>query len=323
MEGNPYNYRSPIKDPADFLGRSVLLNRAVEFIQDRACLSLVGEPNAGLTSLLWYMTSDLFLTRFGAQGRQLCMVYVDCAELHDPLPIIQHVLNSVAPDRPVPDIPNWRSLQGRLIRTLSSMRQQEQRRVVILFDDFEWLGARSEAFEFLESLRALAQSPAETTLITATRKLLKDCCHADVLASPFPNIFRPIYVAGFTADECAEFIRATSARSGVDLTPYSEQIVALAGTFPYFLQMACFFYYEAVRRGEAPGEETAALFVRTARPDFDRLWDGLGEGEKRSLRALAAGGASGGVDQDLVNKGYVVGARIFSTAFAEHVARMA
>ena len=319
MADNPYSYRSPIVDPDAFYGRSAELERAIEFIQNKACLSFVGEPKIGLTSLLLYMTSDAFRVQCEPQVGSLSFVYIDCVQVHDPLDIIVRIMGEVAPEMPVPKTPNWRNLQGRLIRTLGSLRQQDERRAVILFDDFESLGSRREAFEFLESLRALAQSMAETTLITATRTLLKDCCHADVLASPFPNIFRPEYVEAFSRDEALAFITATSSRSGVDLTPHAETILKLAGTFPYFMQMACSHFYQALQEGHCPDDGVAKVFAEEARPDFDRIWQRLTAERKRTLRALADGKASADLDHLLVSKGYVCEGRVFSSAFGRYI----
>lgn len=319
MEGNPYTYRAPIRDPEAFFGRSAQLRRAIEFILNRACLSLVGEPHCGLTSLLWYMAGDPFRKQCEAEAGPLVFVYIDCQELYEPLPIIQHILKQVAPGSPIPNIPNWRSLQGRLIRTLGSLRQQEQRRAIILFDNFEELASRKEAFEFLESLRALAGSMAETTLITATRTLLKNCCHADVLASPFPNIFRPEFVGPFTEEEATTFIRVSSERSGVDLVPYSEQILSLAGCWPYFLQMACWHFYEAAQEGQKVGDGPATAFANEARADYERIWERLEAEERQCLHDLANGRSLASIDQGLLTKGYVIDRRIFSSAFAQYV----
>ena len=323
MSRNPYDYRLPVQEPDRFFGRSSELHRAREIIQNKACLSFVGEPHCGLSSLLRRLATPDFRRQCEDVTGQLLFVLVDCVRLNEPLLIIRHILSETAPEQPIPNVPNWRSLQGRLIRVLGRLKQQSKR-VVILFDDFEALGSREGSLDFLESLRAVAQSMVETTLITATRTELKNCCHIDVLKSPFPNIFQADYVGAFSSEEAAEFLRATSERSGVDLVPYAQQILALGNCFPYFLQMACALYFGVVSRGDEPDHaDLAERFRQEATPAFDVIWKRLSESEKRVLSTLAEDSASRAMERSLIDKGYIVDNRIFSVAFEGYLGRVA
>ena len=314
MPGNPYNYVAPIADPECFFGRREELERAHEFIGKKACLSFVGEPHSGLTSLLNHLASEPFRERCEATKGPLQFVYVDCRQHAGPVSIIGHMLSEIAPGRPVPQLSNWRSLQSRLIRTLVRPAGEQERRVVVLFDDFEHLGSQQGAVDFLESLRGLAEAE-QVVLVTATRTELKNCCHDDVVRSPFCNIFLTEYIGPFTEDEIDQFVRATSARSGVDLLPCLGQLIALAGGHPYFLQIACWHAYEIVARGDQPDQAMAERFLEQVRPDFEGMWRGLDDREQQALRRLSTGSAGGDVPRSLVDRGFVVDGRVFSSAF--------
>ena len=318
MAGNPYNYSAPIVDPAEYCGRQAELDRAYEFVSKKACLSFVGEPRIGLTSLLRHLSSETFGDRCESAIGPLRFIYVDCTTLDGPLAVITHILTEMAPDRSVPAVSSWRALQGRLVRTLRGPEWHD-RRAVILFDNFEGLGSQQGAVDFLESLRGLAEA-AEMMLVTATHTELKNCCHDDVVRSPFCNIFLTEYVGLLTHDELHEFLARTSAQSGVDISPYVESILSFSGGYPFFMQMACWHYYERATQGLESEADIVDRFTTEAAPVFGEMWQRLGVSEKTVLRSVGSGDASVDVPQGLVDRGYVVDNKLFSCAFREYIA---
>jgi eukaryotic-like serine/threonine-protein kinase len=315
---NPYRYRAPIEDRGAFFGRVVQLEFAREHIGTKECVSFVGEPHSGLSSLLNRMIQPDFRQACEADAGALKFILVNCASFKDPLPFIAHIVVHLTPERPLPKLPNWRPAFTRLIGAVKGL---EQTRVVILLDDFEHMGSSELFVDFCDAMRGLVIS-ADITLITTTHKVLHKCCHADVAVSPFPNIFRAQYMGAFSAEEAHQLLTTTSANSGVDLVPYAEQLLELGGCFPYFLQMACWHYYEALTRGGMPDHAALAeQFMVEAGPEFARIWESLEAGEQKALRDLANGGqVAGNAYDDLEIKGYVMDGCVFSSAFRGFVA---
>lgn len=321
MASNPYNYTSAIQDPERFFGRTAELQRAREIVLKAACLSVVGGPHCGLTSLLYHLKSPAFVQSCEQTAGPLMFIYLSGIEMDDPLEIIRFFLQQAMPSRPLPNSPNWRSLQGRLISTFSNIRQRG-RRIVLLLDDFEPLGAKEGAVEFLESLRALSQG-IEMTMITATRTELKRCCHQDVVSSPFPNIFQVEYVEPWHPDELETFIATTSERSGVDLVPYVEQISAWSGRIPYLVQLACWHYDEAATGGAQPDDQAVRrAFMGDARQCLQDIWEHLFPRERQALSQIVRGEALAEAPGSLPDKGYIVNGEILSVALAAFVKEM-
>ena len=318
---NPYSYLAPIQDPKAFFGREEQLRAVCEGVAQRSHISFVGAPRCGLSSLLNRLMAPPFQAECEALAGPLQFIHLDCNQFDDPLPLLRYLLAQVAPGRPVPGVTNWRLLPGPFRSALDRMRGK---RVVILFDDFEHIGRSRLFVEFIDHLRGVAIE-ANMSLITATHELLYKVCHKDIASSPFPNIFAVKKVGPFTQAECAQFLRATSAASRVALTPYAAQILSLGGRWPYFLQMACSHYYQAVAGGAKPDHEAiAAHFVSEAAPHFGHIWQGLEAGEKAILRDLANGKRfpDHRVD-DLVEKGYIImedkAPQVFSETFGRFV----
>jgi hypothetical protein len=318
MKGtNPYNYRTPIEEAECFFGREDYLLTGREFIANRACLSFVGEPRCGLSSLLNRFNCTDFQHTCAESAGPLRFVPVPCEQFDEPLSLVRYLLKKALPDFFLPDIPRWRPLYGRLV---SGVRRSEGR-LVILFDDFEHIGSNELFVSFIDSLRGLTQA-ADMTLITATHQKLVDCCHVDVARSPFPNIFDARQLRCFTEDQVRHFLSRTSARSGVDLMPYYEEIESLSGRHPCLLQMACWHYYEVLAGAEGGFDlgRAAEAFAHEAEDVFHRMWEGLDDGEREVVRHLARGNAPGAIPSGLYSKGYVTeNDTIFSTAFRDYV----
>jgi eukaryotic-like serine/threonine-protein kinase len=314
---NPYNYHAPVLDPRYFVGRSADLQFAREYIESKQYVSFVGEPHCGLSSLLNHLVTQDFAVQCDTSLCKLHFVHVDCSSFNDPLPLLTHLFAQLAPDQPVRKFPSWRNAFGRLIQVVESLPKT---RVVLLFDDFEPMGASGLFVEFIDALRGLALR-ADMTLITATHTELYKACHKDVVASPFCNIFRVRYVGAFSIEEASTLIRCLSARSGADLAPYAENILKLGGRLPYFLQIACSHYYEAITQEKGLDHQAVAeRFGQQVRPEFGRIWQRLEANEKGTLVALAKGQESMGDAYDhLERKGYVADQGILSETFRDFV----
>ena len=280
---NPYSYRRPIQDSKDFFGRSLELAQVQEAIDGKACVSFVGEPRSGLTSLLLHIAGEPFRTRCAAISGPLKFVYVDCTVVgENPLTLLRRLLEQI--DTPPGPIPNWRMAFGRLVAAVDALLPT---RLAVIFDDFECIG-RDEAYaDLTDHLRALSQR-SDMMLVTATHTELKNCCHMKVVSSPFPNMFHVEYLGPFSRPEAEDFIKTTSVRSQIDLCPHQERILSLSGLHPYYLQMACGMYFEALQADHHDETAVDNQFLNTALPSFDGIWLRLEAKEQKALSALAA-----------------------------------
>jgi len=311
----PMDFMSPVAEPPHFVGRSAQIEQCRDVIERKGCISIVGEPHSGLTSLLLRLASDGFRRACEEHCGPLRVVLVDSAEHPEPLSLVRLLLSAITPDqaRSLPN--NWRRAFGKLVRALAGDRDA---RVVILFDDFEHIGA-SEAFvDFLDSLRGLVPRE-DMSLVTTTHTELFRCCHSDVVASPFPNLFQVSYMDALAADEASELVSLVASLAGQNLEPYRGAILDLGGRQPYFLKMACGIYVRAISDGRGAEEEArASEFDEMARTDFACMWRRLSRAEREALRRVTSS-ESDGVNTELARRGYIVDGQPFSEAFRRFV----
>lgn len=301
-----------------FFGRSWQLRFVRESIAQKKKISFVGAPRCGLSSLLYRLTAPSFQAECEDLAGPLQFILVHCSLFDAPLPLLSYLLSQVTPERPLPNVPNWRLLAGALRSTLYQM---EGRRLVILFDDFEHIGRNGLFVDLLESLRGWAVH-TDMSLITATHEPLHEVCHKDIASSPFPNDFEVKKLGPFTQEEFSDFLRVTSALSGIDLTPYEQHILKLGGRWPYFSQMACSYYYRVLQNDSKPDhEEIAERFTNEAWPQFEHMWRVLDKTARGLLQDLANGRriTTHHCLDDLVEKGYVIEGKIFSESFGRFI----
>jgi hypothetical protein len=169
---------------------------------------------------------------------------------------------------------------------------QRHQYVVFLLDEFENV-TENQSFgpDFFYGLRSLA-THHNLSLITSSRRELIDLCHSEaVRASPFFNIFANINVRLFTKTETSSFISDTLDDSTISFAAAEiEFLFRLAGYHPYFLQVACYFLFEAYSQN-IPTEERLPflnkLFREEAHPHFDDYWRCSNNMEKIVLTTLA------------------------------------
>src|SRR5262249_11369323 len=138
-------------------------------------------------------------------------------------------------------------------------------------------------FDFFSFLRYLANHYNVAYLTSSARNLQVLCHTKEISASPFFNIFSTMRLSAFQQSEAEELIRVPSARVGKPLEPWTGQILAMSGLFPFFIQMACAHTLEFM--DEHPGDalefrEIHRRFYDEARLHYQYLWDTFDEPEK-------------------------------------------
>jgi serine/threonine-protein kinase len=160
------------------------------------------------------------------------------------------------------------------------------------------------------------------------QELQRLCYSSEIADSPFFNIFSNLHLKPFEREEAQELIAKPSAMAGIPLEAFAEDILDLAGFFPFYIQIACGSYYDWIE--ERPGvepdrSEIEERFLEEAGPHFEYFWEQCPSECQRLLRNVMKGGQPDPEDSDicrqLAKNGYLIAQgprfRIFSRAFAE------
>lgn len=164
-------------------------------------------------------------------------------------------------------------------------------RLVGLFDEFETVTG-SDAFgaEFFGFLRSLANS-YPVAYVTASRRDLRSLCRSqEISESPFFNIFAQVSLGPLEPEEAQRLICEPSAAAGVPLAEHAEELRALGGYLPLFLQMACSAAFEC--RLEDDGYDAGRVerrFREEADAHLTYLWEHLADDERHVMQTLMSG----------------------------------
>jgi hypothetical protein len=289
MQGDPFTYGNPIRDPGRFYGRAHEVAQIFGRLRNPEfeSSSVVGDRRIGKTSLLNYIAHPETRYAYGLGGDHFIFVYAD----------LQMVGRTMGPEQ------LWRQLLGSLLEqcrddviaaALKELLRQDRldifdldllfrkvdargHGVVFLLDEFEQVtGNPNFGPDFFFGFRSLAIH-RNVALVTSSRSELVELCHSDsVKSSPFFNIFANINLRMISAEDFMSLISQSLGPTGVRFTDREvEQILGLAGRHPYFVQVACSLLYEAYRQGEdadAREKFLADRFQTEAGPHFVDLW---------------------------------------------------
>ncbi|MSP12609.1 MAG: winged helix family transcriptional regulator [Chloroflexi bacterium] len=324
--GNPFHVGAPIRDPRDFFGRKLQLQRIFEAIKKQQNVSLIGEARSGNTSLMQMVQHDEIRRRFNMDAANDIFIYIT-AEVLDSTPedFFKELFSKIAqglPDFPGENLPE--KLDFAEVRDL--LRSLRRYRLILLLDEFEYLASEWSVTE-LGFLRGMCmQAGLQIILITATRSPLHEVVPMDRMLSAFFNIFQPVRVGAFTPEEFNEFLGIMGRITELPLLVYEPDILELAGRFPFFVQLACSELFEATRanHGNIPADWyrlVRARFAMGARGHFQYIWEHeLDIAERRALLDLLVNIAPpDAIRQEFEDKGYLAHGRIFSSAFRDYI----
>jgi hypothetical protein len=89
-----------------------------------------------------------------------------------------------------------------------------------------------------------------------------------VLVSPFVNIFRCITLGGFTPEEVETLLTGSLEGTGITFNARVREVMSfLAGSRPFFLQMAAYILFDSYRYGHLQDGRVDYRWVQ------DRVWD--------------------------------------------------
>lgn len=304
MPANPFTYGNPISAPARFFGRKAeveqvytrLLNAEFE------SSSIVGERRAGKTSLLNYIAHPSTAQAHGLAPDRYLFVYVDLQMVDQkttPTRFWSRLLRRAARELKDEELEvefeqaiGQEEIDNYTLDDLFSLVDEQGLHFILLLDEFENVTENANFdTDFFYGLRALAIHH-NLALITASRQELITLCHSDaVRASPFFNIFANVNLPAFNEEEARAFVERSLTETGVQFTPTELDLVSdVAGSHPYFLQIAAHFLFAAHCKGMAAQEREQYLlreFEEEATPSLADYWHHSDDGEKIVLSALA------------------------------------
>lgn len=324
-EGNPYRFDQPLRSAEAFFGRKGILDACWEVIkQQNSCLSIVGGPGSGKTSLLFRLLDPEEQRQRLDHGDPGPLVYLDCRTISDPEAFFRCASQPIIAQLPPLEAEEYEAPITDDDEFLEFL-EYRAKPPVFLLDDFYFL-ARNPAFPtaFFSYLRGLAIS-LDVPMIVASCEPLDSCVPPNKAASEFPGIFRVQSLGPFTAEEMAEMLAEQDRRCGISLSPYREHVEALSGRVPSFVQLTCACYFETLRNRSGSlsakdHQEVRRQVAERTEREHRRIWATLSPDEKALLRDLAQGkqtNLKSNAAESLRAKGYLSENRIFSTVFAE------
>ena len=319
----------------DFFGRRHELKRIFSRLNATppGSVSIVGDRKIGKSSLLNHVYMKPQRQRYLELPEKMVMVFLDFQEEKN-MTIESFV-------RALLGITGY-ELRGRLdvsdcsldldgIKTMVQRLDGAGFRLAVLLDEFDAVTTnRNFDLEFFSFLRFLANH-YNVAYLTSSARDLQALCHTKAISdSPFFNIFSTIRLTVLQRPEAEELIRVPSERMGRPLAPHADDILALSGLFPFFIQMACAHAFEYLE--ENPGaarpdfEQIERRFYAEAKLHYRYIWESFDPHERNAMLRVVKGkgipDALQHVVQELSARHYIedgAGARVFSGPFAGFV----
>ncbi len=322
---NPYSI-NPVTAPAYFnekLGpHGALAHRILDNIMRvdplPNSISLLGERRFGKTSILGYLEHE------AAGVPDLIVVSIDMLSLSPQTPAGFYQMLTLAlfeagaleSDEPPLDYMGF-------FKFLIKLKKAGQR-LILLIDEFDVV-ARAPEFDktFFDNLRSLANK-YPLRLVVASLAPLSKIAHSDVLASPFFNIFSTERLQPLSSDEAEKLVKDPPGGNGFNDANATE-IIGLAGTHAYFLQLCCNIAWDLRRAngGNLDLTKLRAPFADTANPQYQYIWDHSGYPEKQLLYELAHGDPRSEQGLEALKlRGYVLEGpppKLFGQGFADFI----
>jgi serine/threonine protein kinase len=332
---NPYLNRVMIKNPGDFFGRDKEVRKIYSRLDapQPQSISVVGDRRIGKSSLLNFVYNKKIRKRNMQNYANAIFVYLDFQNSvgFDVQKFIDFLFNVFSFE--VDDGSQYTKRPKTLdqLKDVVQELHEKGKRIIILMDEFEII-TRNENFEedFFSFLRSLANS-FRVAYVTSSRDELQLMCHnKDISDSPFFNIFSNLPLRPFSREEAMQLITVPSRTEGIPLEPYAENILELAGHFPFYLQIACSNVFEHIldNPGEDPDwEQISKSFMDEALPHYTFIWEKMEDAERDNLIRTASGKQINRqfqyVNENLLRRGYLIdsdgGPKLFSRSFEDYV----
>ncbi|MBT3421579.1 MAG: protein kinase [Anaerolineae bacterium] len=308
---NPYFNVAGINEYELFFNRENLIRDLLNQLLSGhpSCISIVGQRKIGKTSLLKHLLMPETIRRYGYLTDNYIFVFFDCqlhqSKLGNTKDFLFKMLDELKQNsfalKPIISTleSQYDDIHDIWIETL---RQIEKRGlyIIFIFDEFEKAVA-SESLHtegLFGNLRAFIQA-APIAYVTSTQMTLSDLFHqawkefniSEIYkqsGSEFYNVMLTKDLGLFSEDEIMKLITNLSASMGVHFTMEEiQQIHDFGGNFPFFVQRACYYYFNSHSEYKMSYQTIRRSLFRECVPIWADYWSALNEREKKILSALA------------------------------------
>ena len=282
------------------------------------CLEIIGMSNVGKSALLQLLAEpDVWVQELGEAGRDFLPIYIDCNRMLDLTEqgfceLVLRCLQESSPD--LAALPDLASAYDTLVtpssdfqvplsfsRALTAVLKQSQRKLVLLFDEFDEPYSQIDARIFL-NLRALQdRHNTQLAFVTATGKplaALQDEARRNEFAELFSN--RTWYLAPLTrSDTDLQVRRYMTAYEASFNAADLDFIYQWSGGHPRLVEGVCRVLHAALDQAERDLSDTLDRwqFHRDLAPrlhadayltdECHKIWEECRAAEQAELAALA------------------------------------
>jgi hypothetical protein len=336
---SPYTPNRPVANKQLFFGRAGEREQISKRLLNMDSSAVVGPRHIGKSSLLFFISHHEF---WPAEQRFL-LAYLDLQEavyqtgrglLNGTLQQWEVYLNSRVQATPGHDYPPL----GTLLTPTASDENEFARRVqalweagyrpVLCLDDVEVLLERPA--EFSSNLFTIWRTLGEArqmAFVTASQRPLTDIFKETNRATRFSTLFRQLNLGLLGQDAAYALLNEPMARQGLVVPAAAfEQLLALCGPHPFYLQLAAVSLFQDLLAGHYRAEPLAGQFRRQAEPHWRDLWQSLSPLSQTLLSLPLKPDAPARIAREyrsLVQQGVLVEEngryRLFSQGFADWV----
>jgi hypothetical protein len=206
---------------------------------------------------------------------------------------------------------------------IQEIAEEDEKRIVLLLDEFESVMAYQELDILLETLRA-SGAQSRIGMIVSTAHLLSELEAAGKLSSLFYNIFQTHFLGRFTEAEYTDLVKRAFARSGETTTEEEIRLIGeLSGRHPFLVQLAGSLVWKA-RRERWKAETIRAEFKQGARDIFGGILQRLEPGQLNLVKRLSGLAPAEPTPDNIVTELRLRGVLdennvLFSRSFGEYV----
>ncbi|MCP4402779.1 MAG: ATP-binding protein [bacterium] len=276
------------------------------------CRSIVGQRKIGKTSLVQHLSRPTTIRDFDFQPDNYLFVYFNCQKnsyaLKSTDDFYRELLSQLLFDvsGPLQDIVFSLSIESNTSnvgreweRVLRELRKEDVY-VVTIFDEFEKAIVSEVLIKegLFGSLRGYTQDNPNFAWMTCTMRLLRDLFEEAFdeyniseiqrrSESDFFNI-APAYPVGlFEEADTLKLITSPAEFTGVTFSPEDiEVITKFSGNFPYFIQRACYHFFNAYLNGTVQRESILQQCIKESAPFWKSYWDKLDDKQQQLLFSI-------------------------------------
>ena len=303
MDINPFLYQNIVKDVDLFYGRKNLLQQIAEHIIKGESCAIIGEHKIGKSSIL------NFFARVPSWGDVLLdhdvykIVYFDFQSEPFLTPsilwktLLQDIAAKIRDDEVQENVRRFcmeEDILFRDVRLILDNIKQKKYKVVLLFDEFDYLAENLERFGmvFIDAFRSLTRE--YLVMVVAARKKISDLFpKRQGGTSPLHNVFETMSVGLLEESAALDLISQIKKPTSPSLFEERDLILKTAGKHPFVLQRLCYHIFNYKRqKGYIDNdffEKAVARCYEDIIPFFDDIWVDISTEQKALLISLAHG----------------------------------